>query len=100
MQRDYKRRPASIYKAIADLRWPDCEITGAGSLAVVLECSRKVILCAMPMQAQQIAAERCGAVCEHGCRFHNWHQVIELDQPKPRHQFDVGRSRAMLERHK
>src|ERR1700747_3528146 len=100
MEHDYKRPPDSIHKAIAHLRWPDFEITGAGPLAVVLTCSRKVILCAMPIQAQQIAAERCGATCNLGDRFHQWHQTAELDQPKPRHQFDAGRSRAMLERHK
>lgn len=99
MRRDYKTPPDSIWKAIARLRWPDYEITGAGALAVLHECSRKVILCSLPMEAQQIAAECCGATCNLGDRFHQWHQLVELDRPKPRH-FDVGRSRAMLERHK
>jgi|SRR5579884_210038 len=98
-QHDYKRTPDSIYKAIAGLRWPRYEITGTGTLAVVLTCSQKVIRCALPIEAQQIAAQHCGATCNLGDCFHTWHTVEELDSsaPKP---FDTARSRANLERHK
>lgn len=74
----------SIFEAIAALRWPGFTISGAGALAVALECARKVILCQTPLEAQVIAAERCSAMCNQPDHFYRWHRIHELNAPKPR----------------
>lgn len=64
-------------------RWPGYDITGAGSVAVVLECSRRVVLVQMPLQAHALAGERCCATCSHSAApGANLHRIVEMEQPR------------------
>jgi hypothetical protein len=65
----------------AAVRWPGYSITGAGSLAVVLECSRRVVLVQMPLQANALAAEKCCGICSHATApGAGLHRIVELEQ--------------------
>jgi len=84
MQHAYQKEPAVIFDAIARLRFPNYKITGSGPLALILECSQKVILCAIPLEAEARLADSCGALCNHPDHFHAWHRIEELNvPPKP-----------------
>lgn len=54
----------SINFDTAKLRWPDCEITGDGRIAVYCWMHKTVQLCQTPMLARAIASEKCGTNCE------------------------------------
>jgi hypothetical protein len=63
-------------------RWPGYAVTGAGSLAVVLECNRRVVLVMMPLQAHALAAEKCCATCSHiAAPGAGLHRIVEMEQP-------------------
>jgi hypothetical protein len=73
----------STYPSIVKARWPGYAVTGAGSLAVVLECSRRVVLVQMPLQAHALAGEQCCATCSHSAApGAGLHRIIELEQPR------------------
>jgi hypothetical protein len=64
-------------------RWPGYEVTGAGPLAVVLECCRRVVLVQMPLQAHALAGEQCCATCSHSAApGAGLHGIVELEQPR------------------
>jgi hypothetical protein len=74
---------AAVYAAIARLRWPGYAVTGAGSVAVVLECSRRVLLVQTPLEAQALAAEKCCDICSHvAAPGANLHRIVEMEQPR------------------
>jgi hypothetical protein len=67
----------------AAMRWPGYHITGAGSLAVVLECSHRVVLVQMPIEAAALAAEKCCATCSHiAAPGAGLHRIVEMEQPR------------------
>lgn len=69
--------------AAYSLRWPGYDVTGTGSLAVVLECCRRVMLVMMPIEAAALAAEKCCATCSHiAAPGAGLHRIIELDEPR------------------
>jgi hypothetical protein len=72
----------SIFVDIARLRWPNYSVSGVGTLAVVLACSNRVVLCDMPMVAQTIRQEPCCQFCNHP--EHTWHRIEKLIQPRER----------------
>lgn len=89
----------SIWLEIARLKFPQHVISGDGTLAVVQECSAKVVLCQTPMLAQGVAAEKCGNNCSHAIAPDgNWHRLVRLDavpiEAPPR----IVRQRAIWER--
>lgn len=89
MQHDYTKPPDSIYLAIARLRFPNWDITGAGPIAVVLKCCRKMVLCTWPLQAQTVRAESCGTYCQHSkAPSENWHYFHVLNE-EPKHSAPV-----------
>jgi hypothetical protein len=63
----------------AHRRWPGYAVTGAGSLAVVLECCRRVLLVQTPLEAQALAAEKCCGTCSRaaapGAGMHRVHKL-------------------------
>lgn len=71
------------YSARAATRWPGYGITGAGPLAVVLECCRRVVLVMMPLEAAALAAEKCCATCSHiAAPGAGLHRIVEMEQPR------------------
>lgn len=75
--------PHSAAGSTAAMRWPGYTITGAGPLAVVLECCRKVVLVQIPLQAHALAAEKCCGVCSHiAAPGAGLHRIVELEQPR------------------
>lgn len=64
-------------------RWPGYGITGTGSLAVVLECCRKVVLVMTPLHAHALAGEPCCVTCSHAAApGAGLHRVHKLDTPR------------------
>lgn len=64
-------------------RWPGYDVTGVGSLAVVFECCRRVVLVMMPIEAVALAAEKCCTTCSHrAAPGAGLHRIIEIDQPR------------------
>ena len=75
---------ASIDTATAKLKWPGYEVTGAGRIAVVQHCNRKVVLCVNQMEAVLAQRNRCGQHCRHMIEPRGgWHLVKQLDVPQP-----------------
>ena len=73
---------ASIDKATAELRWFGYEVSGAGRIAVVCQCNRRVVLASTPLEAHVIQQERCGKMCSHIiCPEGGWHVIRNLDEP-------------------
>src|SRR5437763_2119847 len=72
---------AGQYAGIARLRWPSYDVTGAGSLAVVLHCARKVALVLTPLEACVLADDHCGQVCRRRIA-QGWHEIHTLDAPR------------------
>ncbi len=70
------------YTGIARARWPGYTITGAGSLAVVLECRRRVVLVMTPLEASVLAGKQCCATCSHAAApGAGLHSIRKLDSP-------------------
>ena len=94
----YEHKPDVIYTDLARLRWPSYEITGSGSIAVVMACARKVHLCSWPLQAQHLRSEKCCDNCNHAIApEHRWHIIQILNEPQPPAPIQI-RNRALLER--
>jgi len=75
--------PHSAAGSTAAMRWPGYDITGAGSLAVVLECSRRVVLVQTPLEAAALASEKCCEICSHvAAPGAGLHRVHKLDTPR------------------
>jgi hypothetical protein len=71
----------SIDKATAELRWQGYEISGAGRIAVVCQCNRRVVLATTPLEAAVIQQERCGKMCSQLiCPEGGWHTIRKLDE--------------------
>lgn len=62
-------------------RWPHCRIEGSGSLAVILACSYRVVLCTLPIEASAIVSKPCCENCAHGIMEGRWHTVEVLQPP-------------------
>ena len=78
----------TIWQRIARTEFPWNAITGDGPLAVVIACQRQVVLCANPMIARTLKAEKCGPHCDHISEPHGgWHVIRELKPPEPRRAF-------------
>lgn len=88
---------ASIDQQTAALRWPSYQIEGSGRCAVVLECTRRVVLCLDPISANAVAASHCGPGCCHEISpYGNWHKSRTLDiYPQP--PIYAGRIAALME---
>jgi hypothetical protein len=72
----------SIDKATAELRWQGYETSGAGRIAVVCQCNRRVVLATTPLEAAVIQQERCGQHCSHMIAPEGgWHVIRKLDEP-------------------
>lgn len=65
-------------------RWPHCRIEGTGSIAVILACSYRVVLCMLPIEAIAIVGKKCCENCAHGIMEGRWHTVEVLNPPPPR----------------
>jgi hypothetical protein len=65
------------------VRWPSYSITGAGPLAVVLECCHRVVQVMMPLEAAALAGEKCCATCSHAAApGAGLHRIVELEQSR------------------
>jgi hypothetical protein len=71
-----------VYQDIARMRFPDCTIQGAGNLAVVLHCCKRVVLVAFALEGRLIKSQKCGAAC-HLDDDPRWHRGYCLDEPRP-----------------
>jgi hypothetical protein len=72
----------SIFYEMAALRFRGKTISGSGPLAVVLDCSNRVVLCDTPMAAQITCQAECKPLgCQHG--EHRWHRIVELNRTRP-----------------
>lgn len=84
----YQTTAGVVYLAIARLRWPGYQIQGAGSIAVVWECSHRVVLTMTPMEAAALAADPCCATCDHGrapgANLHHIHTLEPRQEPQRR----------------
>jgi hypothetical protein len=70
---------------MAKRRWNHCTVSGAGNIAVVLNCQYRVVLCSTPIEAQAIASTKCCPEnCAHGVLEGRWHEIVELKPPVPR----------------
>lgn len=91
---------SSIDRATAQLRWPGYEVSGAGRIAVVCQCNRKVVLVTSPLEAAVIQQERCGQHCSHMIAPEGrWHLLRKLDEPtRNRNNETFGNIAALMER--
>ncbi len=79
----YQNTASAVYLDIARLRWPNYQVQGMGSVAVVIECRHQVVLVQTPLQAAALAADKCFDDCHHVVApGANLHQVHALDQPR------------------
>jgi hypothetical protein len=67
------------------IKWPGYGVAGAGEIAVVRHCSKTVVLCSMPMEANAVVSEKCYEKCNlETAPWGRWHVIAYKKADKQR----------------